>query len=76
MVRELHVYGQNLDIGKKGNKEIAQHKGLGKQLMKEAEKISKENGYKKIVVISGVGVREYYRKIGYKLEGEYMVKGL
>jgi len=42
----------------------------------EAEKISRENGFKKIAVISGVGVREYYKKLGYKKEGEYMVKKL
>ena len=39
-----------------------------------AEKIAKDNGCKKIYVISGVGVRDYYKKIGYKLEKEYMVK--
>ncbi len=77
IVRELHVYGQNLNLGsKEKNDGIAQHQGLGKQLMSEAERISKENGYKKIAVISGVGVREYYRKIGYDLEGEYMTKDL
>ena len=44
--------------------------------MKEAEKIAKENGIKKLKVISGVGVREYYRKLGYNLEENYMVKNL
>jgi len=50
--------------------------GFGKKLMIEAEKISQKNGYSKIAVISGIGVREYYRKLGYKLEGTYMVKKL
>lgn len=54
-----------------------QHQGLGKQLMAEAEKIARQEfGAKKMAVISGVGVREYYRKLGYKLKKEYMVKVL
>jgi elongator complex protein 3 len=71
-VRELHVYGQALAIGEK--KKGIQHSGLGKQLMKKAEEICLSEGVSKLFVISGVGVREYYRKLGYKLEGEYMVK--
>jgi elongator complex protein 3 (tRNA carboxymethyluridine synthase) len=57
----------------------SQHKGLGKQLMKEAEKIAKEKKCKEIKIISGVGVREYYKKLGYVLDkgkGEYMIKDL
>jgi elongator complex protein 3 len=77
IIRELHVYGKALKLGQEGK--ISQHKGLGKWLMNEAEKISKKKGCKKIKVISGVGVREYYRKLGYVLEedkGEYMIKFL
>lgn len=76
IIRELHVYGQALKIGEKGKK--GQHTGLGKKLMNEAEKIALENGFKKIAVISGVGVREYYRKLGYESdeEGIYMIKEL
>jgi elongator complex protein 3 len=74
IVRELHVYGKSLGIGEKGN--AIQHKGLGKRLMQKAEEIARKEGMKKIAVISGVGAREYYRKIGYKLEGSYMVKNL
>ncbi len=70
-VRELHVYGSAEEIGEKGQ---TQHRGFGKQLMKKAEEIAKKNKVKKIKVISGVGVREYYRKLGYKKEKEYMVK--
>ncbi|UZE94269.1 MAG: tRNA uridine(34) 5-carboxymethylaminomethyl modification radical SAM/GNAT enzyme Elp3 [Candidatus Pacearchaeota archaeon] len=75
LVRELHVYGPALKIGKRARGK-AQHTGLGKWLMDEAEKIASEYSYKKIFIISGVGVREYYRKLGYKLEGHYMVKYL
>ncbi|MFA5359918.1 MAG: tRNA uridine(34) 5-carboxymethylaminomethyl modification radical SAM/GNAT enzyme Elp3 [Patescibacteria group bacterium] len=73
MIRELHVYGELVSIGR--NKKI-QHAGLGKMLMQEAEKIAKQKKYKKISVIAGVGVRGYYRKLGYKLENSYMVKSL
>jgi elongator complex protein 3 len=74
IIREIHTYGQLTQIDKKGL--ASQHKGLGKRLMKEAEKIAKESGFKKLSVISGVGVREYYRKQGYKLKNSYMVKRL
>jgi len=73
LVRELHVFGPAVGFGKKG---VVQHKGVGKELLKEAEKIAKENGKDKVIVISGVGVRDYYRKLGYKKEGVYMVKKL
>lgn len=75
IIRELHVYGQSVKLKEK-QEEASQHKGIGKFLMKEAEKISKEVGVSKLKVISGVGVREYYRKLGYDLEGNYMVKNL
>ena len=71
MIRELHVYGKAISLGKLGE---VQHRGLGKWLMSEAEKIVKQNKIKKLAVISGVGVREYYRKLKYRLEGSYMVK--
>ena len=73
MVRELHVYGKALEIGEMKERET-QHKGLGKMLMERAEEISLKNGFKKVSVICGVGVREYYEKLGYNLEGPYMVK--
>ncbi|HLC99264.1 MAG TPA: tRNA uridine(34) 5-carboxymethylaminomethyl modification radical SAM/GNAT enzyme Elp3 [Candidatus Nanoarchaeia archaeon] len=71
LIRELHVYGKAVSVGKKG---AVQHTGIGKRLLKEAENIAKRNGRKKIVVISGIGAREYYRKLGYRLEGVYMVR--
>jgi len=75
-VRELHVYGQMLEIDKKPKKEI-QHRGYGEQLLREAERIAKEEfDKKKLAVISGVGVREYYYKLGYKRDGPYVSKSL
>lgn len=74
IIRELHVYGPALKIREKGK--IAQHLGLGKWLMNEAEKIVQNKKIKKISVISGIGVREYYIKLGYNLEDTYMVKEL
>jgi elongator complex protein 3 len=76
IVREIHVYGKSLRLGEKEDSEI-QHSGLGKNLMREAEKISKEEfDAKKIIVISAVGTREYYQKLGYSLYGPYMAKTL
>ena len=77
IVREIHTYGQMLQITRgPSSGQAVQHKGLGKKLMKEAEKIAKESGAKKLSVIAGIGARPYYRKLGYKLENTYMVKGL
>ena len=72
IIRELHTYGQALSINEK--KDLTQHKGLGKKLIEEAEKITKKHKINKISVISGVGVRGYYKKLGYKLKNDYMVK--
>lgn len=79
IIRELHTYGQLISIGKeKGvrSKEKIQHTGFGKKLVLEAERIAKKNKSKNIAVISGVGVRSYYRKLGYKLHQTYMIKKL
>lgn len=73
LIRELHVYGKQIKLGSKGS---VQHTGLGKLLLEKAEDIARENDAKKIAVISGIGVREYYKKLGYKLDGEYMIKNL
>jgi len=75
IIREIHTYGQLVSINKKSKKAL-QHLGFGKKLIQEAEKISKKAGYKKIAVIAGIGVRPYYRKLGYRLEDTYMVKSL
>jgi len=74
LVRELHTYGRMAVLSQKG--EQSQHLGFGKRLLLEAEKISKGGGYGKVAVISGVGVRGYYRQRGYELKDTYMVKSL
>lgn len=74
IIREVHTYGSLVPIEEK--KKAPQHQGLGKKLVKEAEKIAKEAGIKKISVISGVGARNYFRKLGYELKETYMVKCL
>ena len=53
-----------------------QHIGFGKRLIYRAESIAWKNGYRKIAIISAVGTRDYYRKMGYHLENTYMVKTL
>ncbi|MBC8434985.1 tRNA uridine(34) 5-carboxymethylaminomethyl modification radical SAM/GNAT enzyme Elp3 [archaeon] len=74
MVRELHVYGPALELNEEGI--ISQHTGLGKELMARAESLTKKNKKSKIKVISGVGVREYYKNLGYLLDKKkvYMEK--
>ncbi len=74
IVREIHAYGvvKPIDAGEGA----VQHIGLGKRLMQQVEEIAQKKGYKKVAVIAGVGVREYFRKLGYELQGEYMVKEL
>lgn len=76
LIRELHVYGMAVPIARPAEEGEAQHIGVGKALMREAERIAKAVGKRKMVVISGVGVREYYKKLGYKKEGVYVVKRL
>lgn len=72
LIRELHVYGELIPVGY--NQVKVQHHGIGKALMKKAEQISQEEECKNIAVISGVGVRDYYRKFSYKLKNTYMFK--
>jgi len=74
IIRELHTYGQMIPLQSK--KKAVQHTGLGKKLMDEAVKITKKNKIKQMAVISGVGVRPYYRKLGFRLQDTYMIKHL
>jgi elongator complex protein 3 len=74
LIRELHTYGRHMKVGGDGLQ--SQHVGFGRRLLAEAERIAKAAGYEKMAIISGIGVREYYRKLGYILEGTYMLKAL
>lgn len=77
IIREIHTYGQLLSFQKQSLLISPQHKGLGKKLVEEAEKIVKQEfDLKKIAVISGVGVRPYWRRLGYRLKETYMIKYL
>jgi elongator complex protein 3 len=86
IIREIQTYGQAVPISEINPaveeshywaRIAPQHRGLGKKLIKEAEKIAKnEFGFRKIAAISGVGVRNYWRKLEYRLEDTYMVKRL
>lgn len=73
IVRQLKVLGSSTAIGAEGE---VQHQGFGKSLMEKAEEKARELGREKVAVISGIGTREYYRKLGYTREGVYMVKEL
>ncbi len=77
IIREIHIYGRVVGVGKEKPGK-AQHLGLGKELLKRAENISSENGLNKISVISAIGTRDYYKKRGFFRDKEnlYMHKDL
>lgn len=75
IIRELHTYGKLIPLKSKQSG-ASQHIGMGKKLVQEAETLARKEGLRKIAVIAGVGVREYYKKLGYELQGTYMVKSL
>jgi len=88
VVRELHVYGSEVGVGSEAQSasnasgdaasdDEFQHKGYGKRLLREAEQLTADAGYGKLAVLSGIGVRQYYRqKLGYKQDGPYVSKRL
>lgn len=76
MVRELHVYGSLIPIGERKNG-VGQHAGYGEELLARAEEIAMEEYNRdKMIIISGIGTRNYYRKFGYERQGPYMAKKL
>jgi len=75
VVRELHVYGQAVNVGGNGTDRSYQHRGYGAKLLSEAERVAKDElGVDKIAVISAVGTRQYYKKLGYHQDGPYVSK--
>jgi elongator complex protein 3 len=75
VVRELHIFGQMVKVGKNFSADSFQHRGYGSTLLRTAEEIVRhEFGLNKISVISAVGTRQYYRKFGYEIDGPYMSK--
>jgi elongator complex protein 3 len=76
LIRELHVFGPEVPL----NEQVAgaaQHKGLGKALLREAERIAQDEfNAQQMVALSGTGAKEYYRESGYRSQGDYMVKTL
>jgi elongator complex protein 3 len=76
IVRELHIFGPEVPLGER-LEQAAQHHGLGEGLLREAERIAGEEfKANRLSVLSGVGAREYYRSLGYHLEGSHMIKDL
>lgn len=73
IIRELHTYGRSVAIGKR-KKKSSQHIGFGARLVCEAEKITQQQGYSRLAVISGIGVKQYYRDLGFVDSGTYLVK--
>jgi len=77
IVRELHVYGSEAGIGEPAGEADWQHRGYGRRLLETAEELAVDAGFEKLSVISGIGVREYYReKLGYTQDGPYVSRWL
>ncbi|MEM3402458.1 MAG: tRNA uridine(34) 5-carboxymethylaminomethyl modification radical SAM/GNAT enzyme Elp3, partial [Candidatus Hadarchaeales archaeon] len=77
LVRELHVFGPLVRVGEWAEEDEWQHRGWGERLLQEAERISREEfDARRIVVLAGIGTRNYYRRFGYEREGPFMVKSL
>ena len=81
LVRELHVYGRMRptyinQLEDPEETQSSQHRGIGRKLLGIAENIAEQNGFSEMAIISGVGVRNYYKKLGYKLDKAFMKKKL
>ena len=76
LIRELHTYGKLVAVNQTNTGKETQHIGVGKRLMAKAEEIALSKNCPKVAVIAGIGVRNYYRKLGYELGETYMIKDL
>ena len=75
IIREVHIYGQSLQVGEE-KEGAAQHAGLGTKLLEKADQIARDHGFKRIAVISAIGTRAYYLARGFKRGDLYLVKDL
>ncbi|PWH18111.1 MAG: tRNA uridine(34) 5-carboxymethylaminomethyl modification radical SAM/GNAT enzyme Elp3 [Anaerolineae bacterium] len=75
LIREVHVYGQSVELGRE-QPGAAQHSGLGTRLIHWAERIARQRGYPKLAVISAVGTRQYYLQRGFQRGQLYLIKNL
>ena len=75
LIREVHVFGQALAVGAEQSG-ATQHSGLGTRLLKEAESIARQAGYRRLAVIAAIGTRLYYQSRGFTRGELYMVKEL
>ena len=75
IIREVHVYGQSLQVGEE-QRGAAQHTGLGTQLIAKAKQIATQKGYQRLAVISAVGTRQYYLKRGFRRGPYYLFQDL
>ena len=74
VVRELKVVGREVPLGESTEVGV-QHRGFGRELLEEAERICREEfDCKRLFVLSGIGVKEYYRGLGFKDDGVYLSK--
>ena len=74
LIRELHVYGSEVSIGSNAKDSQVQHTGIGKKLLKYAEQVAVDSGKTNMIIIAGIGTREYYRKFGYVQKYTFMAK--
>jgi len=76
LLRELHVYGSLVPVGTDAEDAEWQHRNYGRVLIARAEEIASGAGFKSLAIMSGIGVRPYYRKLGYERRGPYMIREL
>jgi elongator complex protein 3 len=76
LMRELHVYGSLVPVGRDADAEEWQHRKYGKLLLLRSEDIARDAGFRKLAIMSGIGVRPYYRRLGYERRGPYMIREL